>query len=188
MALKRPIRIAGPEGRTAKAAKKQEDEAALGGMRNPAASVERMAGAGERGSMMAAVLFEVLDRHPEALNPVYNILDGKTSLGFTGALVQEARSALARTVGAQVEEAGSEVKGLRADLFEAVSAFLGDPDGILAEWLRTGAPLGAKLKVEHTGIFPRDVASGRSDPSLLPPTALAEEWENYSSAEENPQE
>ena len=76
--------------------------------------------------------------------------------------------------------------GLSPSLIEAYCHLSEDPDIILAQWLRQGAPLGIKQPIINTGISPpvpvpkldpKDVAAIATDPAG---------WSNYRSADADP--
>ena len=97
--------------------------------------------------------------------------------------VQSLRERLCELLGCAVDT----LPGLSPSLIEAYCRLSKDPDVILAQWLRQGAPLGIKQPIVNTGIFPpvpapkvdpKDVAAIATDPAG---------WSNYISAVADPE-
>ena len=178
-----PVEMAGEAQPSKKARRRKEDDAALGGMRNPAESVQRLPLAPRAFAPIRQTIEALIDREASLLKPVSEVLGGTVTDGFSKATVEAARAAVRKTLGLgeQTDLSGG---ALQPDIIEELSSRAGDPDGVLAQWLRGGAPLGAEVPVPHTGVFPIDHADTREDPESLPATAGDELWENYKSAEE----
>ena len=64
--------------RSSRAMCEEENECAIGGLRNAARSVTKFPNWSLVGSKVAAIIEELVDQHEEALNPVSNGLGGKT--------------------------------------------------------------------------------------------------------------
>ena len=181
--MKRPLQLAGVAPPSAKSRRRAEEDEALGGLRDPAASVRKNPQARRALASVATALDRCIAKDATLAEPVRRILDGGKSEGFTEAQVAPVRDAVLAALGLP-PASGPSGAGLRPDVIEAACALSGDPDGILAEWLRSGAPLGVELPVTHSGVFPIDQAEAREDPESLPFTSTDSQWENYRSADQ----
>ena len=160
-------------------------------MRNPHRSALRLPGATELGIAIRTVFHQVLGKHCELELVVGAVLihNDNTRLQafspeFWEVLRSEAREVLRPTLG----EIPTGRRGLVPELFRGFAAAAGDPGTDLAEWLEHGAPMGITHAVTHQGIFPRvdePMQASRVDAGAL--AQDAEGWENYRSAESDPE-
>ena len=181
--MKRPLMLAGPLEPTEKSRRRLEEDEALGGLRDPALSASRLPGAQKALAPVAQALDDCIALDPTLVDPVQRILSGDKSAGFSDEQLGPVRMAVASALGLPPTEtlAGG---GLQPALIAASCQLSGDPDGILAEWLLSGAPLGVEQAVEPTGVFPPDLVETRDDPDALPFTSPDIRWENYRSADD----
>ena len=182
--IKRPLQLAGAAPPSAKTRRRWEEDEALGGLRDPAASVRKMPEARRALAPVAEALQRCISLDASLTSPVRRLLRGKKSDGFSEAQLGPVRKAVAQALGLPPRSLPSGA-GLQPDILEAACRLSGDPDGILADWLRYGAPLGVELPVTHSGVFPVDQAETRDDPDSLPFTPADTQWENYRSADQD---
>ena len=182
----RRTRLAPAPGLTIKEMREGENEEALGGMRNPAESLKRLPSQGHGCIGVRRALADAINNDETALAVVLDILSGVKTSGFHRDLKAKARANVRQALGLWPSGGDVERSGLQPDVIEAMSALMIDPDSVLAHWLRHGAPLGASVPVEHTGVFPLDTHNRLLSPDELAVAEDVESWENYSTAEEDP--
>lgn len=180
--MDRPYQLAGPAPVSRREQRDEEDRQALGGMRLPARSVDKMPRARSVGAQVRTLLSKVLDAHPSVLSAVAASLDGQAMQALPDSVVELARALLSRGLNSGPPQAA--LRGpLRPDLFRAFSAAVGDPDTDLPDWLLRGAPLGIELPIHSCHIFP---ALPQDEPAHVPELLTFEEgWANYTSLEDN---
>ena len=139
---------------------------------------------------MREALTEHLDHEDSLEKFIRGVLQGGTPPDLqpvTAEALSSLRARVSRALGAP--GLGEEPpQGLSAHLIEAWCAASGDPDGILAEWVRVGAPLGVLNPVTPTGVFPpvwETPAAEADDLSRLDKNPQGRS--NYRSAEDEPQ-
>eukprot|EP00972_Heterocapsa_arctica_P115694 16449206-Heterocapsa_arctica.AAC.1 len=72
-----------------------------------------------------------------------------------GHLIAESRRRVWTTIGSTPTQEHVDHQCLSPEVIAAYCSANGDPDSVLAYWLRHGAPLGVELPVTATGVFPR---------------------------------
>jgi len=169
--------------------KQEQNKMAIGGMRKPQVSIEKIPTIREFGKKMHDVLNNFLDKNPQVEKDCLKPLGVKNeSEGGTGPSEQrlnEARKVLAELL--DVDNIESVSNGdfhteIRADLLSGWSAKASDPDKAVIDWLRnTGVPAGLRRHPEDNGIFPRLEPSPQTLEAECPP----EEFTPYSSVEED---
>ena len=170
--------------------KEERNKIAIGGMRNPAVSVRRLALVKETGDRIWRLWREFVESHPECIDVARNY--GRPDNKFNQSLIEEWRRVLKdhftkipeKDKRLVVREAHEFVSPLEADLWEQWQRESKDPDKDLGDFARRGVPLGMEFKIPPSGIFP---ASIEGDDVVTDP---AEEFENlrwvrnYSSVQE----
>ena len=104
--------------------------------------------------------------------------------GISKDSAKELQQALAEALG--VPKSALRRNGLQPALIRAYCEIAGDPDGILADWLETGAPLGVRREVSPTGVFPPVSNVALPIDSLEALLTQPAGWKNYRSAEGEP--
>eukprot|EP00435_Cladocopium_sp_Y103_P028266 s2421_g7.t1 len=125
----------------------QENEAAVGGLRNPYRAILHSSSAWKLGAAVRQVLLSVLRQCPEDLKQ----LSGASFTGFSEATVLKAADALGKLVGIGQPE---QPTPLRVELLGALLSASGDPERHVQDWLRTGFPLGIDKPLETNTVFP----------------------------------
>ena len=69
--------MAGPVPETAREARTRENDAALGGMRNPSDSLAKLPGLAKFGQKLSAIIDKFIEDNPDILKPVESIRSGK---------------------------------------------------------------------------------------------------------------
>jgi hypothetical protein len=173
---------------------------AIGGMRHPRTSINKVPGHKHVGPCIARCLMKFLDDHPAFETACITAFGAKagTPDPETREVVQ-ARAIVSQILGVPPDEpdapgkghchkqAAQEVKtSLRQPLWTAWAERAGDPDVPATRWLDRGSPAGIEAHPERTGIFP-----------LVPPaeadvqherdlTQFYEGFLNYTSVEGDP--
>ena len=70
---------------------------------------------------------------------------------------------------------------------EAWCTLAGDPDGVLADWIRVGAPLGIEREVAPRGVFPLVEGPARTAADMVDVQSDPLGWTNYRSADDAPE-
>ena len=185
--LERPTLLAGPEEASKRVMREQENATALGGMRNPAESVEWMPHARTTGRRIRALLERFLDQHQELSQTAENIRQGRFdehSVVFPRKHIRLLRRALLESLGAG--DVPFTDNGICAAILRAYASSAGDPDIVLADWLETGAPIGIINSIPNTGVFPTVEPKDQQ----LPLSELVSSpcgWSNHPSAELEPE-
>ena len=149
-------------------------------MRSPWRSVDRVAGARESGERLLPLLIGFLDSHPDLEHLSNQVQDG-AKLDFFG-LPEEPVDAL-RAVVLKTCPAGplssSSCEGFQPDVIQHYCSATGDPDAILATWLRSRAPLGVEVPITPTGVFPPVEGHLASAQQLETIASNPDGWRNY---------
>ena len=142
--------------------RKEEDKAALGGMRNPKRSVERVPGHAVIGRQVAAAIDDFMNEHPTIRDTIIKSIgvDKRHAPKIPDELLRDVRWRLAHVLDANLHRDTKRTE-LIAPLFEAWVAQSGDPDQPLVRWLFNGAPAGIESHPDNVGVFP---------PSEVPPS------------------
>ena len=206
------VRVAVRAGRelppTAKQTRAAENDAALGGMRRPDRTVERVPNAKAVGAAIRESLLGALRTRPNRTSrvkrrvgkeahgsqadslqasPIAALLRGEETSGHPDRLVGRARKLVADALApwAHLDPSSAPKPGesVWADLVEAYCIAAEDPEQDLATWLREGAPTGLLHALEASGIFPAvDPRAKLENLESLTPDLAG--WENYKSIEE----
>ena len=166
---------------TRRSERERENIMAVGGLRCPLRSLTLVPGWCGAGARIRAALDVVVDNNIGELETMFKLL-GKGYAGIPDDIVQEARSALANTLGTKPRK--SKRGRIRADLVAAMSAWAEDPDDVIAEWLSGSTPLGIKNKIQTRGIFPKSEKHGGQDATMeeaMAACCLTEQAGNYQS-------
>ena len=142
-------------------ARRRENAAAVGGMRNPRESLLKVPGHIPVAAEVVTIIRTFLHSHPDiAPNVLQSIGICKEELeaqGFVDHLdehvLQHLRERLAATLGADLTQ-DTAMTELVAPLFSGWIRRAGDPDRPLGKWLYDGAPAGIRAHPEGAGIFP----------------------------------
>ena len=119
--------------------RQRENSEAIGGMRSPHQSIKHIPGWGPVGEKLQKLLDQVIDNHWEECCTMVDNL-GKVQEGLPDSIVEEARREMELWLNVQHRE--SIPCKVRADLVEALTKEAGDPDDVIAEWLRGETPFG----------------------------------------------
>lgn len=146
-------------------------------MRGSRLSVERIPRAAAVGRGIRALIDKFIDKFPGTLKVVAEIQSGEVSAGFKDDDIYVLRKAILKFLGSEEEPHRS--PKLVPAIIRAYCRASGDPDGIIADWLEDGAPLGITKRILHTGIFP-EVAGELATPENLDSlTTHLDGWTNY---------
>jgi len=181
------VKLASAPKVTQKEVREAENEAALGGMRNPAASVRRLQGHESGSDKIRDALERAVTDDQTYLEVASAILEGRDTGGFGEEAIGEVRNRVRATLGLRPRERGHEVAGLQPEILREGSKAMSDPDAVIADWLEQGAPLGASVQVPHTGVFPRDAKVREYFTEDLTTADDIPGWENYKTAEQEPE-
>ena len=183
--LKNPVDAVMTLRPQATVAKHEDDQKAIGGMRNPLNSLDHVPNHGEVGLGMARVLDTFLDEHPHVSTTILHCIGVEKSKATP---LKDYDIGVARDRMAQYLEADlSQNPGLTevsAPLFVAWQRKAKDPDVALVRWLLEGAPAGIEKHPESLGIFPQSEAAPSKDFELSFATGYADF--NYTSMDESP--
>ena len=176
-----------------------ENAQALGGMRDPARSVRRVPEAQAVGARLRPLLQAHMRAHPHIQRCVLGILRGgdpphSPPGGMDPSALHSLRSRVLQALGHRhtpAQPSGGRHEpvpsNISASVIQAYCRASGDPDEVLADWLRLGAPLGVVHPLDTRGVFPPI-----SEPTPATPQEIAslvvspDGWENYRSADDDP--
>ena len=156
----------------------QENENALGGLRNPCKAVRQLPGWTVVGKAVCNIL--------EAVKIKCSDLTHLTQLIGTDKApdMQVGLQFLADTLNGSLRF-GCRQDGLWGSALEALVAASGDPDRETATWPRLGTPLGIVETIHPSGVFPLVEPGEAASYSAYDSGLLEGAWENYTSYEEN---
>ena len=122
-------------------------------MRRPSASVKKLPHTVPAGDRICTILHDYLSAHRCLLNVVEVVWTGE-EVAFTGLPEKHLRVLRERVLNALGDQhgLGPSTEGIQLRIIEAYCSATGDPDSVLAEWLRKGAPLGVTNPIAHRGI------------------------------------
>ena len=167
----------------------QEDEEALGGMRNPRRSVERLPKSCELGCLMRELLETGVAKHSSLKETASAIFNGSSPIpDFDPRVISRMKAAFKKVLSAEglPEKTSLANSPIDPALLWGWAEFAEDPDGkTLASWIQRGAPLGFDEAIECNGVFPK--ATGLSPVDSPTDAELArplEGWSNWPSATE----
>ena len=179
--LKRPYALAGPESPTARQAREQADEQALGGMRGAHRTVRRVARAELVGRGIQSLLHKVVGANPGVLEVARKLLRGDSVSGLPELAVAQARNHLRH--GLHATALSAKHGPLQPNIIEAYNRATGDPDVHLPQWLAEGAPLGHQASIPTCGVFPQAVEESSIRHEEGDWLAYHGDWQNYQSVE-----
>ena len=140
----------------AQEARRAEDAACYGGLRDPRRVAELAPGWQAVGKLLAAIIDRVLLSHGEVLRLVAALADPHRDVGRIREVVVAAAS--------EVQEQAAEVFGAKAvrparggyyaDLVRCITSRAADPDTDVSEWMSGRTPLGVHAAVQPRGVFP----------------------------------
>ena len=181
-----PLPWADSAALTPKTLRETENEAALGGMRQPERSVSKQPKAVKQGQVIAALLDKIIDKWPEVQETASSILRGEEAKEWNPTITELARRLTLKVlnVNSQLPDKSTRASTpLCAEVIEAWGANTEDVDSaVIAKWLRTGAPLGFLDPIPTTGVFPPVEGPRWEDEALRTLARGLEDWTNYTSA------
>ena len=162
-----------------------ENAEAIGGMRNPLKSIRRI----PKSDMAGRAVFKLLKQatsHPSVKSLVDQILTGGQAAPISAQLIDKLRQLVCSLSPGTIQPSTAKAcTPLQPQIFDAWGRISGDPDSpVLAQWLRSGAPLGFTEPIPCTGIFPvvKEVEwEAEAADQLL---RSFENWDNHPSAVE----
>eukprot|EP00435_Cladocopium_sp_Y103_P072540 s106_g40.t1 len=177
-----PSSSAGP---SKKQRREEQNDYAIGGMRNPAVAVARLHQVRRTGEMIHEAWLEFLRKYPNALKAAKEY--GSKDAELDELVLHKWRQRLETLLGVEekdgitLKEALEFKSPLNADLWDAWRVCSRDPEQCIGQWAREGAPLGMDREIEYSGIFPKtepeEALETRMDMSAL------EGMRNYESVE-----
>lgn len=151
-----PSSSAGP---SRKEVRETENTFAIGGMRNPAVSVSRLAQVKRVGEQIHAAWLNFAAEHPGVLEAA--VAYGSKKAKINEELVKKWAERLGDlldvepTDGVTLKEALEFRSPLNAELWNAWRTAARDPEQCIGQWAREGAPLGMDTDIPYSDIFPR---------------------------------
>ena len=142
-----PLDLSGKRARRA-----AEEHSALGGLRDAAVSVTKLAGWTNVGVRLNTALDYVLWRRGSELGTAVERIKGGFYMGPSLELAEELYLALCKEFAAGPSPAGT--RGPHGPLLGAVLHAAGDPDTCVEDWLSSQTPLGITKPIPCTGVFP----------------------------------
>lgn len=127
-----------------------ENVKAIGGLRDPALSIDKVPGWRAVGKRIRATLDSIIAKHADQVKEDMATIGTDTGIGISENIVLEARSALYAEFGGQ----NADTTGLQANLVEKLIEAALDPDDCLPHWMRGNTPLGTETEIPAKGIFP----------------------------------
>ena len=167
-----------------------ENQAALGGMRNPSTSVARIPGWGSVGDRLRYCLERIVTEHEDTFRTIIGALGTATASAIPERIVQSAQLAIEAEFGIPAGRTGhhSSMRFLRGDILQALVTAARDPERSVPDWVDHGAPLGIVHDIPTHGIFPPVQEGGASDLSSLDEAEAFHDFSsfaNYASFAEN---
>ena len=182
--LERNTLLTAPAPETRRECRERENIAAIGGMRNPSVSVQKLPGLCVMGARLSSIIDDAFAQFPSLLDTLGFIRLGEPK-EFDPDVILNLRTMIATEFGADFPE--SEASPISARMFHLVAEFSDDPDAAtLAHWLEAGAPIGILHQIETNGIFPPVEGELQPSCSLSWLFTLRGEEASHKSAEEDP--
>ena len=132
-----------------------ENARCIGGMREPHRTVDMAPGAHAVGIELRSILQRFMDANPCVKELAHSLLQGQDipkEFEFNKDVKAKLRNEIISHLGCTPNQ-GCEA-GISSQVIEAYCLATGDPDAVLAQWIREGAPIGILREVESTGVFP----------------------------------
>ena len=181
---------AGPDvKRSKRSIRDEENDLALGGMRNPWAAVKRLSKVAEVGRDIARLWRHFVQRWPEALDTARDY--GSKACSVLPECVEAWRKELMQLLRGKPSQVVLKEKiefssPLQANLWEAWQQASSDPEKYIAIWAREGAPLGMSSTIPPSGgVFPA-VAEFADEAHDAPALEWRVQLKNYSSVQSDP--
>lgn len=181
--VERPLMLRGAAPPARRSVRAAEDAAAVGGLRNPADASRHSTGDESRIATIREGLMRAVERLPEMQHAVAAVLAGQEPLAPPEEVEIAAVAASRRALGLSGPPS---THGVQADVIAKWLEASGDPDTILSQWARDGAPLGVERPVEQRGIFPPVPKVPASEEDIANLASSPAGWSNYQSAESQP--
>ena len=141
-----------------KARREMENEAYVGGMRNPARAVMMFPRIANVGKDIMRLWSNFVGRYPEALEVArtYGSAECKPKEEILEAWTNEVSKVfkVKNTDEVIMREAIEYVSPLNIKLWEAWQKASGDPEVHVVDWMKRGAPLGMEVDIPRCGIYP----------------------------------
>ena len=135
--------------------REDENEAAIGGLRNAARAVDRVPGWKVVGRKIAKIIEELVNKHQEVLDTVLSGLGDKVNpTAVPESLCVGLRSRLSSIFQMSESVLNPGPGGLFPGLVQALTEVAQDPDIHIHNWLRGEASLGITAPIPPGGVFP----------------------------------
>ena len=146
--------------RSKKEIREEENEASLGGMRNPNKAVAKLAGWRNLASGLRRALSEAVSAHPEIFQVLDDIRAEKELSDDVVAkcltpVAEAAAAALAKELGGSCDWEKKGPTGWRTELIRRITEVAEDPDVDIADWLGGNTPLGINKEIPSRGVYPK---------------------------------
>eukprot|EP00435_Cladocopium_sp_Y103_P022173 s2755_g5.t1 len=177
-----PSSSAGP---SKKLTREEENDFAIGGMRNPAISVSRLHQVANVGRQIHEAWLDFVTEHPEALKAAedYGSKEAKLLEDVTHMWRQRLETLLdmKEPDGITLREEVEFKPPLHGSLWDAWRVASRDPEQFIGQWAREGVPLGMECEVPPSGIFPSVEAEDPLDTQM--DMTSVDSMKNYESVE-----
>ena len=165
-----------------------ENDQAIGGMRNPKTSLERLPKSAEIGKAISIFLRDAA-MHPSVQGTVDDLMDARPSEGIAKHLVEECRKLVLHILNFKPEtlptRSAKASSPINPEVLWAWGQVTDDPDSqTLARWVLEGAPLGFSEAIPLNGIFPPVQGQAWREESAKALIRDIQDWSNYQSAVE----
>ena len=168
--------------------KEEEDRLAIGGMRHPRFSVDKLSRHKAVGADIRSLIDKFLDNMPGTQQACLQAIGSETHSGPSDADVDSFRRILGKYLGCtDLSAVDNEdcVTTLRPQIFEYWAKAAKDPAVVLGKWLTSGAPGGINQFPPDDGVFPKAADPSTPCDSLEFLHSDPETFVNYSGVEEN---
>ena len=136
-----------------------EDSMAIGGLRHPKRSIQKLSHHNTVGNMMTQKLDEFFDSNKDIENACYNAIGSdKAEAGPSQDAIEKARQVIARALNCTDTDvvANDDCQTpIRAGIIGAWARLAKDPAEIIESWCKTGAPGNILHFFPNDGIFPK---------------------------------
>ena len=157
-------------------------------MRNPHKAVEKQPKARELGKVINQLLGRIVDKWPEITSTAMAILEGNEAKPWSATLTQLARRLTLKVMDKPSQLPKKTTKAnspLSAEVIEQWGLHTEDTDStMIAQWIKTGAPLGFRDSIPSSGVFPKVNGPQWQDEAFRSLSRSLTGWQNYSSAVE----